>query len=278
MKTSFNLLLWSTHITEDQFDLFKTLKDVGYDGVEIPLFEGEVAHFEKVGQALADNGLGCSTVTVATPDADPRKGDDAAIDHLKWALDCTKACGGDVLCGPWHQPLGEFTGEGPTETERDNAAKVHLAAAAYAQELGLKMAMEYLNRFECYMFTTMADAAAHVRKVNHPAFGTMYDTFHANIEEKDGPAAIRAAKDELVHFHVSANDRGTPGKDHVDFLSAFKVLREIGYDGWMTIEAFGRALPDLAAATKVWRDFFPNKEEVYTDGLRFMKETWEAAG
>lgn len=278
MKTSFNLLLWATHITEDQFNLFKTLKDVGYDGVEVPLFEGDVAHFEKVGKALADQGLGCTTVTVATPDADPRKGDQAAIDHLKWALDCTKACGGDLLCGPWHQPLGEFTGEGPTAAERDSAATVHRAAADYAQSLGLKMAMEYLNRFECYMFNTMADAAAHVRKVNHPAFGTMYDTFHANIEEKDGPAAIRAAKNELFHFHVSANDRGTPGKDHVDYLSAFKALREIGYDGWMTIEAFGRALPDLAAATKVWRDFFPSKEEVYTDGLKLIKDTWAAAG
>jgi len=183
-----------------------------------------------------------------------------------------------LLCGPFHQPLGEFTGDPPTDTERANAATVHRASADHAQDLGLKMAMEYLNRFECYMFTTMADAVAHVRNVNHPAFGTMYDTFHANIEEKDGPGEIRKAKDELFHFHVSANDRGTPGKDHVDYLAAFKVLREIGYDGWMTIEAFGRALPDLAAATKVWRDFFPNKEEVYTEGLRFMKETWDAAG
>jgi D-psicose/D-tagatose/L-ribulose 3-epimerase len=278
MKIGMNLLLWSTHITEDQFDLFKTLKDVGYDGVEVPLFEGEVAHYEKVGQALSDAGMGASCVTVATPDADPRKGDQAAIDHIKWALDCTKACGGDVLCGPYHQPLGEFTGEPPTDAEREAAATVHRAAADYAQSVGVKMAMEYLNRFECYMFNTIADAAAHVKRVNHPAFGTMYDTFHANIEEKDGPAGIRAAGDAIIHFHVSANDRGTPGKAHIDYLSAFKALKDINYDGWMTIEAFGRALPDLAAATKVWRDFFPNKEEVYTEGLKLIKETWAAAG
>jgi len=81
-----------------------------------------------------------------------------------------------------------------------------------------------------------------------------------------------------VHVHISENDRSTPGQGSVAWTKTFDALAKVGYDGWMTIEAFGRALPDLAAATKVWRDFFPNKEEVYTDGLRFMKETWEAAG
>jgi len=100
MKTSMNLLLWSTFITEDQFHLFKTLKDTGYDGVEIPIFEGELSHYEKIGAALADLGLGCTCVTTSNPDADPRKGDQAAIDRLKWALDRTKACGSDLLCGP----------------------------------------------------------------------------------------------------------------------------------------------------------------------------------
>jgi D-psicose/D-tagatose/L-ribulose 3-epimerase len=51
-------------------------------------------------------------------------------------------------------------------------------------------------------------------------------------------------------------------------------LKQIKYDGWLTIEAFGRALPDLAAATKIWRDLFPNPEEVYTKGLKFMKQMW----
>ena len=66
----------------------------------------------------------------------------------------------------------------------------------------------------------------------------------------------------------------TPGTGQVDWAGAFKTLAEVGYDGWMVIEAFGRALPDLAAATKVWRDLFPSDVEVYTQGLRFMKQMW----
>jgi len=64
----------------------------------------------------------------------------------------------------------------------------------------------------------------------------------------------------------------------VHWDETFKALREVKYDGWMVIESFGRALPALAAATKVWRDLFPNAEEVYTKGLKFMKEKWTAFG
>jgi D-psicose/D-tagatose/L-ribulose 3-epimerase len=82
----------------------------------------------------------------------------------------------------------------------------------------------------------------------------------------------------MKHVHISENDRGTPGTGHVAWAETFKTLREIGYDGWLTVEAFGRALPALAAATRVWRDLFPSPEQVYTDGLRFMKDQWAKTG
>jgi D-psicose/D-tagatose/L-ribulose 3-epimerase len=134
-----------------------------------------------------------------------------------------------------------------------------------------------LNRFECYFLTTAADARALVQAVNHPHFRMMYDTFHANIEEKHVGAVITSIADICVHVHISENDRGTPGTGHVAWDETFRALRQVGYDGWLVIEAFGRALPDLAAATKVWRDLFPSAEEVYMQGLRFMKEKWTAA-
>jgi len=124
----------------------------------------------------------------------------------------------------------------------------------------------------------MADAADYVKRVDHPNCGVLYDTFHANIEEKDPVGCISQHIGVIKHVHISENDRGTPGKGHVDWPGTFKALRSGGYDGWLVIEAFGRALPDLAAATRVWRDFFPNREEVYTDGLKFVKEQWQAAG
>jgi D-psicose/D-tagatose/L-ribulose 3-epimerase len=83
-------------------------------------------------------------------------------------------------------------------------------------------------------------------------------------------------EDTYVHVHISENDRGTPGSGHVHWDETFKALRKAKYDGWLTIEAFGRALPDLAAATKIWRDMFPSPEDVYVNGFKFIKEKWEA--
>ena len=87
---------------------------------------------------------------------------------------------------------------------------------------------------------------------------------------------IESIADSLVHVHISENDRGTPGTGHVSWDETFRGLRKINYDNWLVIEAFGRALPALAAATKVWRDLFPSAEEVYAQGLRFIKEKWAA--
>jgi D-psicose/D-tagatose/L-ribulose 3-epimerase len=279
MTSGFNLLLWTTHVTDAHLPLLGRLKAAGYDGVEIPLFEGDIGHFRRLARALADEGLACTTVTVLpdeahsaiSPDARSRAG---ALEHFRWAIDGSAALGSDLLCGPFHQPLAVFSGRGPTEAEKARAAEVHRQAAEIAAAAGVMLAIEPLNRFECYFLNTMADARAHAQRVGHPNFGVLYDTFHANIEEQDPIGAIGASAEVIRHVHVSENDRGTPGRGHIDFGATFRALRAAGYDGWLTIEAFGTALPALAAATKVWRAFFPSPEEVYEVGIQTIRKAW----
>lgn len=281
MKIGFNLLLWTGHVTEENFPVIEKLKAAGYDGVEIPIFDvSNPAHYKHIGQMLKDNGLECTAVTVLpdeahnaiSPDAANRQG---AIDHLKRVIDCAHNAGVQTLCGPYYQVLGQFTGKYPTEAELDGAAAVHRAIAPVAESAGVKCAIEALNRFEAHLLNTMEQAAAYVKRVDHPNFGTMYDTFHANIEEKDPLAAIDTvfATGMLNHVHISENDRGTPGRGHIDIPAAIGRLKTLGYDGWLTIEAFGGALPDLAAATRVWRDFFPSTEQVYEEGIALIKKS-----
>jgi D-psicose/D-tagatose/L-ribulose 3-epimerase len=275
MKFGFNMLLWNTHVTAEHFPLFAKLKAAGYDGIELPLFEGDAAHFKTIRKALDDHGLKCTAVTVVPPEANPISPDAAvrakAGERLQWAIDMVGICGGDVLCGPFHSPLAVFSGTGPTADEKKRAADVLRQAADHAAKQHVTLAIEYLNRFECYFLTTAAETAELVRAVDHPNFRAMYDTFHANIEEKAIGPAIRTLGPMLRHIHVSENDRGTPGSGHVAWIETFKTLKEVGYDGWLTVEAFGRALPALAAATKIWRDLFPNPEHVYQEGIKFMK-------
>jgi len=278
MKIGFNMLLWTTNLVQDEFHLLEKIKNVGYDGVEIPIFGGEekVEHFQNIGKALKDNGLECTSVTVIPDESRSPISDDAnvranALEYLKWSMDCSHALGSEVLAGPYHQPLGVFSGEPPTQKEKDNAARVHQDAADYASNINLELSIEPLNRFECYFLNIAQDASDYVDMVDRKNFGYLYDTFHANIEEKDPVGIIEKTKKNINHIHISENDRGTPGKGNVPWKETFEAIKNTDYDGWLTIEAFGRALPDLAAATRVWRDFFPSKEEVYEEGYKFIK-------
>ena len=282
MLLGFNLLLWTTHVTQEHFHLFAEIKKTGYDGVEIPIFEGDPEHFRKVGQVAKDNGLRLHAVTVLpdeqTSAISPNQASrDNALTRLIWALDCLDAAGGELLCGPFYQALGVFTGEPATEQERTWIAEVHRRAADYAEKRNLRLSVEPLNRFECHALNTVADSAALVKQVDLPNYGMLYDTFHQNIEEKDPVGVILPNLAQINHVHVSENDRGTPGKGHVPWDATFKAFKEGGYQGFYTIEAFGRALPLLAAATRVWRDFFPSREEVYRSGHDFLREAYAKA-
>lgn len=279
MKTGMNLLLWTGHVTAEQFSLLSQLKAAGFDGVEIPVFEGEPAHYRQIRAELDRVGLKCTTVTIVTPETNPISPDasirKAAIERLKWAIECNHVLGSEAMVGPFHSALGVFSGEPPSLDERMHAVDVLRCASEFAQQANLTLAIEYLNRFECYFLTTASETAALVREVNHPNFRCMYDTFHANIEEPRPCTAIRTVAPHLAHVHISENHRGTPGSGQVDWFETFRGLREVNYDGWLVIEAFGRALPSLAAATRVWRDFFESPDHVWQRGLHFIKSMWD---
>ena len=279
MKIGMNLLLWATHVTEEHYPQLEKIKATGFDGVEIPIFEGDDAHYHKLRRKLDELQLKTSTVTVATagasaisPDPAIRK---AAVERLKTIVRQSAIVGADIMCGPFHQALGVFSGTGPTEEELNWAADVHREVADEARRLNVCLAIEFLNRFECYFLNTAAAGAAYVRRVDHPNFRIMFDTFHANIEEADPVQAFSENAAAIAHVHVANNDRGVPGRGHIDFPATFRAIKSSGYDGWLTIEAFGRTLPQLVEPTRVWRDFFKHPDEVVTEGFRFIRETWD---
>lgn len=282
MKLGMNLLLWTGQVTAEHFPLLAKLKAAGFDGVELPVFGGAPGDYKPVRAELDKLGLKCTTVTILTKETNATSPDAAtrqkAVEWLKTVVEINHVLGAETVCGPYHSAIGEFSGTGPTADEKKRSADVLRQVAEFAKQANLMMAVEYLNRFECYLITTAAQAVELVKMVDHPNLRTMYDSFHAHIEEKDPAAAIRTIAPVLAHVHISENDRGTPGTGQVNWDDTFGTLADIKYDGWMTIESFGRALPDLAAATKVWRDLFPSAEDVYTKGIKFIKEQLSGSG
>jgi D-psicose/D-tagatose/L-ribulose 3-epimerase len=276
MNIGMNLLLWTTEVTAEHDALLEQIKALGFDAVEIPIFNvADLAPYQRLGQRLRSLGLGATAVTVMSAQTNPISPDPAvrtaAVDYLDRVLDCCAAFGGEILCGPIHSALGVFSGQGPTEAEFEHGVDTLRRAAERAQTRGIRLAIEYLNRFEIYFLTTAADAARFVREVNHPSLRMMYDSFHAHIEEKNQARAIASCAAETIHVHISENDRGTPGTGQVDWDGVFLGLGDSGYDGYLTIEAFGRALPALAAATRVWRDLFPDAMGLCREGLAFIQ-------
>ena len=215
-----------------------------------------------------DWGLGVDDNPIS-PDASVRA---KGIDLTKQTRDCGQAAGCSHLVGPYHSALGEFSGAGPTADEWKWGVDSMRPVAEHAGSVGVTLGVECLNRFETYLLNCHADAAKFVREVNHPACRMMYDTFHANIEEKNIAAAVEACAEVLAHVHISENDRSTPGQGDVKWDETFAALKAANYDGWLTVEAFGLALPEIAAATKIWRRMYETEEKLAQDALAFMKE------
>jgi D-psicose/D-tagatose/L-ribulose 3-epimerase len=276
MKFGMNLLLWTGELADEHLKVCESLQAMGYDGVELPIFSADPDKFARWGKQLDEIGLERTAVTIRTAENNPISPDAkvraAGVAATKLALECCQAAGCQTLCGPYHSAIGEFTGQGPTADEWKWGVDSMRQNAENAQKCGVMLGCEYLNRFECYFLNTAADTVRFVREVDHPNCRMMYDTFHANIEEKDPIEAIRTAAPYTVHIHISENDRSTPGQGHVLWDATFQTIRQTGYDGWMVIEAFGLALPELAAATKIWRRMYASEERLAREGLAFMKK------
>lgn len=283
MKIGMCMFLWTTRVGPEHEALLADIRATGFDGVEVPVFEGGTLDYSRLGTALDGLGLARTAVSamgdpaldLISPDAGVRR---AGVDRMRWVLDCSAALGADRVSGPLHSVLGQFSGQGPTADELARAVESQQQIGEHAARVGVTVGLEALNRFECYLLNTMDDLAAFVRRVGHPNIRAMYDTFHANIEEADPIGALTRNKAQVAHIHISENDRGVPGRGNIPWAETYAAIRDIGYDGWLTIESFGRGLPDLAAATKVWRDFAESPEEVYRDGYAHIVSQLQKAG
>ena len=276
MKYGMNLLLWTGEMNDEMIPVVESLKEMGYDGVELPLFAYDLDLHKKWGERLDSIGLERTIVTIRNEEDNPISSDPAVralgVAKNKEALDNAAAVGAQSLVGPYHSALGIFSGAGPTVDEWEWGVDSMRQVAEHAGSVGVMLGVECLNRFETYLLNTHSDAARFVREVNHPNCRMMYDTFHSNIEEKNIAEAIRSCQDVLTHVHISENDRSTPGSGNVNWQENFDTLMEVGYDGWMVVEAFGLALPEIAAATKIWRRMYDSEEQLARDALAFMKQ------
>ena len=274
MKYGINLYLWADDMHDGLMPVLEKLKKMGYDGVEVPIFDLDLAKWKLWAKRLDDLGLERTANTVVAPEHNPLSADpkirDAAYQHMRGVVDACAAVGSPILCGPHQVALGVFTGKGATEEEWKRSVDHLRRVAEYAAGQDVVLAEEVVNRFELYHVNTLDQGIRLVDEVGQPNCRLHLDTFHAHIEEKNTADAIRRAGSRIAHVHISENDRGVPGTGSVAWDATFGALGDIGYDGWLTVEAFGNFLPNLAAATKIWRPLFDSEEQLAADSLAFL--------
>ena len=275
MKYSMNLLLWGNQIDDNLFPTLELIKEIGFDGVEVPIFNTNPEHWFKFRKKLDDLGLACETDTICGPDNHLISQDPAmrksTLEHLKRAVDCSLVLGATKLMGPYHSALGAFTGKPATSDEWKWAVEGLWELADYAESFDITLGLEYLNRFESYLVSCGEEMIRLVDDINHTHCKIMFDTFHANIEEKNIGDTMRKMGDRISFIQLSENDRSTPGKGNVDWEGTFAAIRDLKYEGWISIEAFSPKLP----VANIWRKMFDSEEQLMRDGFSFIKSNIE---
>lgn len=281
MRFGIGMYLWTTDVRPEHYPIFSTLAGLGYDGAEIPVGSALTADNHAIRRALDDAGLGCTTILNLPAESNPVSPDPAVrrrgLDEIRAGVDAAHVLGSTVLSGPFQTAYAVFTGAGPTEQELEWSADVMRAAAEHAAQADVVLAVEFLNRHEGYLINTLEQSAALTARVDHPAFGVLYDTHHAHAEEDDVVAAITTHGAAIKHVQASENNRGGLGAGQVSWAATAAALDAVGYDGWVAAEAFAADVPGLSTKAHVWRDTFGSKDRFAVEAIDFMRTTFAMA-
>src|SRR5271156_2369144 len=249
---------------------------IGYDIIEVPLFDPGSTNLERTRELLRQHGLTPTVSLGLTAETDISSPDvtisSAGIAQLHKVVDATALIGGTVVAGvigsAWQKYL-----EPATDAGYRNAVSGLREVAQEARTKGVVLAIEVVNRFESNLLNTAAQALRFVEAVGEDNVGIHLDTFHMHIEEADAPAAIRACGAALRYFHVNENHRGYLDAGSIDFTPIFRALVSAGYAGAITFEAFSSSTctPAIAGKAEVWRSVFEDGEDVASRALDFLK-------
>ncbi|MEP5566425.1 MAG: sugar phosphate isomerase/epimerase family protein [Halioglobus sp.] len=276
VKIGMNMLLWGIETTPRDTPIFEGLAEAGFDGVEIPLVGQPEQQLREMAAACDSLGLERTSSAFVGLDTNPISPDpavrSAALENLKRAVDDANTIGSSMIIGGLYQAHKYFSGTAASSDEWNWSAECLHAAGEYAASCGVSLGLEFLNRFEVFLICTSADCKRMVEQVGLSNVGVHYDTHHANIEDPAPDVALNHIKGQLNHVHLSESHRGALGTGQVDWSANFAALKAIDYSGWLVIESFGTSDPELAQAANVWRNAFSSPEEVYRDGIRFIKD------
>lgn len=235
-KYAFNMLVyWGESIEKG----IERLAQFGYDGVEF-VGEPELHDVGKIKESLTKNKINAASICsiynaerdLISPDSQVRKN---ALLYVKEVVKMAHSIGAGVIIV---SPSANMKINSTVTKEEEVAWLIPglQEAADYAQGFGVRLAIEPWNRYETYFLNRCEQALELQQKINRSNLGIWLDTFHMNIEEDSIPDAIRLAGKNLYHLHLADSNRAAPGRGHLDFKPILQSVKEIGYNGYLSME------------------------------------------
>lgn len=269
--------IWTERFLNKDLWIIPKAKELGFEVIDLA-----IGHpFEFPVQAVLEEkdraGIQCVTTTTLGVDTDLISPDPAirqrGIEHMKKMVDINRILGSKILAGVIYAGWGCLSGKPRTEQEWEWSVNAMREITQYAADNwdGI-LAVECVNRFETHFLNIAADGVQYCKDVGMPNIKVHLDCFHMIREEKSFAGAVKTCgKEYLGYVHVNENDRGIPGTGLVPFEEFFRALKEIGYDGPLTIESFDPSFEETNRNCAIWRSFAPSGEALAVEGLADLK-------
>ncbi len=279
LRIAANTFIWHSPLTTEILEArLPQLADWGFDAVELPLENVDDWDVERCAELLEQYGLDSLVGSVFAPGRELAGASsvtqDETIEYMRSAIEIAARQGSALVIGPSYTSVGR-TWRMDADARRKLYGELtenYLRLIDYAGPLGVKIALEPLNRYETSVFNTTEQLLDFIADLDPAVIGLNLDTYHMNIEERSLGDSIRLAGERMFHLQVCGNDRGAPGGDLTPWQDVFTALRDIGYQGILGIESFTADNASISTAASIWRPLAPTQDQLATEGLAFLRE------
>lgn len=260
----------------------QTAAEIGYDLVEVLMFDPYTLDLAATRKGLAGTGLGLRLGMALGPDTDISSNDPTiaakGVAAVSRALEIAAELGAPAVSGITYAAFNSYAVP-QTAAQRERVVASLAQLDKRAGELGVKLGLEAVNRYESYMVNTLDQASAMIRDSGGRNMFVHMDTFHMNIEEADIAAAIHRNANLLGYAHVADSNRGILGGGHFDLKGFFSALASVGYEGDFTVESFSSKVlsPGLVGGVRLWREAWSDATEAAKAALEAMRAAKSAA-
>jgi D-psicose/D-tagatose/L-ribulose 3-epimerase len=263
-------------------DTCRKARDLGFDLVEVLIFDPATLDVEATRKAVAETGLGLRLGMALGAGADISSPDSAISGKgtatVRKCLQIAADLGAPAISGITYAAFNRYSSP-PGPDQRRKVAERLRVLDGYAGELGLKLGIEPVNRYESNMINSLDQAAEMIRLAAARNMFIHMDTFHMNVEEADIASTIARNADLLGYAHLADNNRGEIGAGTFDWTTFFRALADAGYKGDVTIEGFSSTVlgPGLIGAVGLWREAWRDSQSVAARSLAFVRSALASA-